>query len=159
MSTSKVPAVIDYLVTLFTNAQATTLNGVTVFDGPAVTADPAPLALWVGVDDPDATAATVAASSTQEWAGLGHQSRNELLSVRCVAQAWSGADDVRTVRQSVYAIIAAVEDLVRNDAALGGNLLFTSPGVTNGELRQLTSGAGAAARVTFTIDGKARIGS
>lgn len=159
-STSRVPAVIDYLVTLFQGAatlgQAT--PPVNIIDGPAATADPGPLALWVGVDDITSDD-PAAADSTQAWAGLGHQARNEQLTVYCVAQAWSGSDDIRPLRTAVYGITSAVEDLIRDDASLGGTV--STPGnaaVTSGQLRQPPVARGRAARVHFAITAQARIG-
>ena len=61
--TSRIPALISYLVGLF---QGSALLGaasppVTVFDGPPTTALDAPLKLFVGLTDPDSTAAESAA--------------------------------------------------------------------------------------------------
>ena len=162
MTTSRVPAVLDYLVTLFQGAatlgQAT--PPVTVIDGPNPTADPGNLTLWVGVDD-IANPEPAAGDSTQAWAGLGHQARNEQIIIYCTAQAWSGDDNVRTMRVAVAGIVAAAEDLVRNDASLGGtvstpgNAAVTAirwqqgPGVTGGRM---------GARAMFQITAQARIG-
>lgn len=161
-TTSRIPAAIDYLVALFQGAatlgQAT--PPVSVIDGPAVTADPGLLALWVGVGDIDpATGAPVTASSTQQWAALGRMARNEQLTIYCTAQAWSGSDDVRTLRVAAAAIVSAVEDLVRGDASLGG--VVSTPGnaaVTAANWQQGPTQRGMAARVTFEITAQARIG-
>jgi hypothetical protein len=171
MTTSRIPAAIDYLVTLFRGA--VTLGGpvvngqqtgpVTVHDGADVTAEAGALALWVGVDDIDpAAGAPEAASATQSWAGLGRMARNEELAIYCVAQAIGGGDDVRSLRLSCAGIVAAVEDLVRADASLGG--VVSTPGnagVTATRWRQgpqLTGDAGMAVRVTVEITAAARIG-
>jgi len=165
MTTSRIPAVIDYLVALFQGAS--TLGHasppVNVIDGPAITADPGPLALWVGVSDIDAAnGAPDAAAGRQEWAGLGRMARKEELTVYCTAQAASGADDVRAMRVSCAAIVAACEDLVRGDASLGG--VVSTPGnaaVTATAWRQgpqLSGQAGMAVRVTFEITAQPRIG-
>ena len=69
MTTSRVPALIDYLVAEFTTAA--TLGAATppvlVFDGPPTTGDPAPLALHVGVDDVFTDAPAAAGTSEQPW--------------------------------------------------------------------------------------------
>lgn len=165
--TSRVPAAIDYLVSLFQNA--VTLGGplvngqqtgpVNVIDGPKVTADPGPLALWVGVDDISPGATPRAATSTQQWAALGRMGRNEDLAIPCTAQAQSGGDDVQTLRLAAAAVMSAVEDLVRNDASLGGTV--NVPGnaaVTSAEWRQGPTAKGMRAWVVFEITAKARIG-
>jgi hypothetical protein len=163
VTTSRVPAVLDYLVTTF-NAAATlgaaaAPNTVLIFDGPVTGLTSAPLVLWVGMDDPDGTGGRRGAVSTQDWAGLGHQARNEFITIHCAADAWTGVDDTRTARLLAYAITSAVEDIVRNDATLGGTV--SVPGnaaVTAGELWQDNTDRGALARVMFDITAQARIG-
>ncbi|WP_239404642.1 hypothetical protein [Frankia sp. Cj3] len=160
MTTSRIPATIDYLVDTFT--AAATLGAasppVAVYDGPVTTQEHAQLSLWVGVDDVDSDSALIAATGEQTWAGLGKQARDELFSVNCVAEAWSGDTGVRAVRTAVYGIVAAVEDIVRTDANLGGTILVTLHGVTGHTLRQNQTSTGAVAQVSFTIACKARIG-
>lgn len=161
MTTSRVPAVIDYLVATFT---ASALLGaatppVLIFDGPVATGAPAQLALYVGLTDPDSTSVETAADSAQVWAGLGHQARNEQIVIHCVAEAWAGSDDIRTQRLAAYAITSAVEDIVRNDATLGNTV--TVPGnaaVTAMTLSQNNTTDGTIARVSFEITAQARIG-
>jgi hypothetical protein len=165
-TTSRVPQVIDYLVILFQAAAALgqATPPVNVIDGPKVTADPGPLALWVGVDDIDAVAAgalPAAAASTQQWmGGLGRGNRTEAVEVHCTAQAWSGSDDVRALRVAVAGIVSAVEDVLRGDPGLGG----MTPGVkdaavTGCDWRQGPTGRGMAARAVFTIAVTAIIGA
>lgn len=158
MATSKIPDVVAWLVPTFTTAP--TLGAadppVLVLDGPEVANEAAKLILWVGVDDPD-DLTPLGAESAQEWAGLGAQRKNELLSIPCVARAWSGANDIASARASAFAILAAVEDVVRGDASLGGTVLVTLDGVSSIRLRQASRPTGAIADVSFQIDAKARI--
>jgi len=158
VTTSRIPALIDYLVTTFT--AASTLGAasppVTVFDGPQTTAAPYPLILWVGVDDPDtADVAPSAAASEQEWAALGKLARNEITTIHCVAEAWTGADDIKSMRTAAFAIEGAVEDIVRTDPFSG--LALYPIGVTGLELRQNNPAEGSQARVSFQIVFKSRI--
>lgn len=162
-TTSRVPATIDYLVTLFGGAATIghATPPVNVIDGPKVTADPGPLALWVGVDDIAAVGAgamPAAAASAQQWIGLGRGGHTETLEIRCVAQAWSGDDDVRSLRVAAYGITSAVEDLLRNDPGLGGTVSKDAT-VTLADLRQGPTGQGMAARIMFTIAATALIGT
>ena len=162
MTTSKVPAIIDYLVTTFT--AASTLGAATppvvVYDGPQTTAASTPLVLWVGLDDPDTDqVAPSAAAAQQEWAGLGKQARNEISTIHCVAEAWTGSaqpGDMSAMRIAAFAIVAAVEDIVRTDP-FSGLALFPDPGVTGLELRQNNTTAGSQARVSFQIAFKSRL--
>ena len=159
--TSRVPPLIDYLVSLFTNAatigQAT--PPVTVYDGPQTTELDPPLALWVGLPDPDNDAAEDAADFTQEWGAIGRLGRNEIITIHCCAQAWSGADDMRTVRLAVTGITSAVETLLQADSTqFGGNVLYPAPGVASGSLRQNNTLQGPIARIPFDLVFRARIG-
>lgn len=160
-TTSRIPALIDYLVTLFTGSallgQAT--PAVTVFDGPAVTGLDAPLKLFVGLSDPDSGGAEPAADSSQEWAALGRLGRNEMITIHCCAEAWAGTDDLKTVRVAATGIVAAVEQLMQSDTTqFGGNVLFPEPGITGLSLLQNTTQQGAVARMAFDLVFKARIG-
>ena len=159
--TSRVPALIDYLVTLFTNAatlgQAT--PPVTIFDGPPTTGLDAPLKLYVGLTDPGSEAAQAAADFTQDWAAIGKQARNETTTVHCCAEAWSGTDPLQPVRLAVTGITAAVETLMQADSSqFGGNVLYPAPGFAAGSLVQNNTDRGAIARVPFDLIFKSRIG-
>ena len=159
--TSRVPALLDYLVALFTNdatlGQAT--PAVTVFDGPPTTELDPPLALYVGLSDPDNQAAEAAADFVQEWAAIGRQGRNETTTIHCCAQAWSGTDSISTMRVAATGIVAAVEVLMQSDSTqFGGNVLYPAPGVSVGALLQNNTSVGAIARVAFDLTFKSRIG-
>jgi len=159
--TSRLPALLTYLVTLFTNdatlGQAT--PPVSVFDGPPTTALDAPLKLYVGLTDPDSDAAESAGESQQAWASLGRRGRDEMVTIHCVAEAWSGDDSISTVRASAMGIVAAVETLLQADATqFGGNVLFPDPGITGIALAQNNTSHGAIARASFDLVFKSRIG-
>jgi hypothetical protein len=155
--TSKVPALLDYLVATFT---ASALLGqavppVTVYDGPPTTGLDAPLKLFVGLDDPDSDQAQLAVTFTQSLSGLDASKRDELSAVNCVAEAWAGTDDPRTVRVAAFGIVTAVETVVRGDTGqFGGNASLAVPGVTAGDLLQNNTTTGAVARVRFQIQFK-----
>src|SRR5215831_20082876 len=128
------------------------VTGVTVLDGPQVTAAPAQLLLYVGLDYPDSEGAVSAASFTQAYSGLDASKRDEFTSVNCVAEAWAGTDDLRTVRVAAFGILAAVETVVRgNTDQFGGNATLADPGVTAAELLQNTTDKGAVAWARFQI--------
>lgn len=149
---SKVPAVLSYLVATFAadSTLGTATSAVAVYDGPVTTEEAAALVLWVGLDDPDSDGGQLAAQSERQWAGLADQ--NETITISCVAEAWSGDDDIATQRVAAYGIVAAVETLVRADATgFGGNGVVANPGVTGSQLRQNNPKDGAQARVSFQI--------
>lgn len=160
--TSRVPALIDYLYNLFsadvTLGTAPAPGTVTVYDGPPTTLLDAPLKLYVGLTDPDNTGGETAADFVQEWAAIGRRGRNEMVTIHCCAEAWSGTDDIRSMRVAVYAIVGAVETLLQADTTqFGGNVLFPAPGMTTGSLLQNNAGA-VTARVPFDLTFKSRVG-
>jgi hypothetical protein len=159
--TSRLPALIDYLVTLFTAdpTLGTATPPVTIFDGPPTTLLDAPLKLYVGLTDPDNEAVETAGDTVQEWAAIGRRGRNETVTIHFCAEAWSGTDSIQTVRLSATAIVAAVEALLQADVTqFGGNTLFPDPGITNLALSQNNTSTGAIARVAFDVTFKSRIG-
>jgi hypothetical protein len=160
VSGSRVPALIDYLVTAFTAAP--TLGAATpqviVYDGPPVTAAPSQLALYVGVDDVFTDAAPLSADSQQARQGLGTK-KLETVTIHCCAVAWAGTDDARTVRVQAFGILAAVEDLVRtNTDKFGGNGDLADPGVSGITLQQSIA-EGTTAQVSFTVTFMSFIGA
>lgn len=160
MATSRVPDVIDYLVTLFTGdatlGAAAAPDTVAVYDGPRIEQSPSQRNLYVGLTDPDGDE-PIAANSEQEWAALGKQAITENLTIHCCAEAWSGETDVRTLRLAAYAIVHAVETLIRADPMLGGLVLFCEPVSGGTELRQEQTTQGVLVKVLFHIDAKARL--
>lgn len=158
MSTTRVPSVIDYLVTTFRAAPtlgASIVTPVTVYDGPPSTDDTSSLLLLVGVDDLESDAPT-AATADQEWVGIGAQRRDEFFSIWLTAVAWVGEQEPGIARTAVAAIVGAVEDITRADASLGGRVLMTLPGVTETTWRQAQTAAGCTCSVSFRIACRAR---
>jgi hypothetical protein len=159
--TSRLPALITYLVTLFTAdpTLGTATPPVTVYDGPPVTLLDAPLKLYVGWTDPDNPDGEPAGESVQSWGALGRLGRDETVTIHCCAEAWSGTDVVATVRTACTGITSAVEVLMQSDATqFGGNVLFPDPGLTNVSVPQNQTAQGALVRQTFDLVFRCRIG-
>lgn len=158
MATTAIPTAMAWLIDTFRAASTIGMAtpAVTVVDGPENYNEAATLLLWVGLEDPDEQA-PAGAEAEQDWAGLGQLHKDDMLRIPCVARAWSGAGDMRTVRTAAFAILGAVEDVVRSNASLGGMVLVTLPGVTNVRLRQGNRSTGLIADVSFEIVAKARI--
>jgi hypothetical protein len=157
LATSKIPAVIDALVTACTNASTIGGAGVSVYDGPHLTTAPDQNVLWIGLDDPDSQGLANSGDSTQSFPGLGTRQRDELGTVYCVAEAWSGSTDVKGARDNAYNIVLAVENLLRADATIAGTFLVGWGEVDGFQFRQGQADVGAVARVSFHIKYKARI--
>lgn len=159
--TSRLPALIDYLVTLFSGdpTLGTASPPVTIFDGTVTTMADSPLKLSVGLSDPDSTGPDPAGESQQSWAAMGRRARDEDVTLHCVAEAWSGADDVKGARAAVYGIVSAVEVLCQADTTqFGGNALYPNPGLTSAALLQDDTTRGQYAQVRFDLVFKSRIG-
>jgi len=161
--TSRIPALTDYLINLFTNdvtlGAAPAPNTVTIYDGPPTTELDPPLKLYVGWTDPDATGGDAGAESQQEWAALGRRARNEQVTIHCCAEAWSGIDDIKAMRTACAGITAAVEVLLQADTSqFGGNVLFPDPGITNISTPQNNPASGSLVRQTFDLIFMCRIG-
>lgn len=168
MSTSTVPFLIDYMyttATASTSLGARPVSPVAVLDGPTVVGEPPPFALWVGMDEasllPGGTDYVLSAVAAQNWVGPGNRQRDEIATIHCVADSWSGDGEsgMKTARDQAYSIISAFEDMTRTDANQGGTVLFTDPGVTNTRLYQMQVSQGSRALVAFDFICKSRIGS
>jgi len=153
MSTpSAVPAAIDALVALF----AATLGAERVFDGPGARDTGEGSYVFVGVGDPDDDGYDDSASGDQSWAWLGHVQRDETFSVHCCVIAWNGDGDQKAARDEAFAIVGKVTDALQADPTLGGVLLY-APGVKSYGLRQIQDGSGAATKLPFDVECRARL--
>lgn len=152
MTTSRVGAVIDALVTTFTAGTAAK-----VFDGPVV------------VSSAPTTFAIVGGSISeslvpiqQDWAGLGHNSRNETAEVPCAVVSQSGDSDplaVKRHRDAALVLLAQLEAAVVADPTLGGAVAAGWLHITSGVLTQDQNQNGCAVSITFTVSYKARLQS
>lgn len=157
MATTIVFDLISQLVETFTAAT----TDVNVYDGQGATDDPGNF-LMVGVSDPDEEGESEAATSTQEWNGLGHKAATELGAVSCCALAWRGevgSDAQRQVREDVRDLVAGVDSALKADPNLGGTvpgLNWVRYGATN-TLRQFSGSEGVRAVFYFEIAYRAHI--
>jgi hypothetical protein len=150
MATSRVPAVLDAL--LAACRAASDLTGVAIVDGPPLTDLTNPDQVFIGWQP---SADDVAAADAQDFAQLGAQRRDEQIDIRCYAESRSGDTVIKTVRDRAYALVGAVENLLRADATLAGTVLWTH--LVAGDLRQPQTDAGALAGVEFAVHARARI--
>jgi hypothetical protein len=158
--TSVIPLVIDALVAACSASPA--LSGVREEDGLGVSEE-ATDALFIGAEDPDSTAYDSAAQSSQEWASIGHLSRDERGSITCAAMSWSPDADPKAARDGVFSMLATVEGVLRADPSLGlvdsgaVALLICEMGADLRHNAYNGGESGAVAVVTFTVDFQARI--
>lgn len=160
MATSAVPAAMDALLSILTEASkraGSALADTQIFDGPALTNLEFGRRLFVGWQ-PDADNA---AALEQDFAYAGARRRDESFQVSCYAEVESGDTDMQQLRTEAFALVAAVETELRaTDAAptaptLNGTVLWAH--LTTGNLQQGQTLAGAAAGVAFTIACRARL--
>lgn len=109
MSTSRIPAAVEALVSIFDAATtATVIDGrwVRVPDGDYLTVG------WTPDDE--------GSSATQDWVGLGNRARNEMIDIPCYIDSFSGDTTTASRRNAAFGVLASCEDAVRADPTLGG---------------------------------------
>jgi hypothetical protein len=146
-TTSRIPATIDALVSIF----ATALPDVQVLDGPPnvnLASDFVTVG-WSPYKD-------TAVDATQQFVSLGTQRREEDFTVACYADSYSGDTGASARRARVFQIVAAVEIALRADATLGGVLTLWAE-MGDCILHQEIDDRGLVVGVTFHIHCKTRI--
>lgn len=147
MSSSRIPACVDALVSLLDAALA-----IEVRDG-AVLQNVERAGLTVGADLDDSTFRW-----EQDWAGLGHSQRDEVFDVPCVLWARSGDNDVATVRTEVFGYFASIESTLRTSENLGITGGFNvRADVRPTAYSQPQTPDGVVCRIDFTVRCQARI--
>lgn len=143
MTTPRIGAVIDALVTL---ARTTTAEA--VYDGPALTGEPAlDFVVIGGTEDPD----DEPSSFNQSWNGLGARTKNESGDITCAVLVGTGGEDVKAARDRALVLLGEVETLVRADPSLGGVLTGGWCHVSGGRHVQRLNTQGLYVRVVFTV--------
>jgi hypothetical protein len=169
--TDQTPAVIDYLVGQCKANAA--LGGasppVSVFDGPTISDVQLvnPQRIWIGADGPALPGAEVtAATFGQNFAFLDHaHTKDDTIDVACAAEMFSGdPTQQQAVRDGAFALMAAVETMLRGDTASGGpgdasmgGLVYWSQVTGPGELIQRQGTAGISALVRFHVTAFTRL--
>lgn len=176
--TDLAPQVIAYL--LAQAAASPVLGGasppVIVIDGQPVTGDVLVVNetgltqwLWIGADglaSPGSMAQ--AATSVQAFSFLDKaRTRDDTIEVQCAAEAVAGSGVMAEARAGAYAVVAAVELLLRGspgtspaspgDASMGGLVYWSE--VISGGLEQGQRAAGAGALVKFKVKAFVRLTS
>jgi len=149
---SKIAAAIDGLLTLTRNLQATSLNGVDIFDGPKMDASQNGRRLFIGFD-----VEGVAGDGEQEWASMpkAGSARAERVTIHCVAESSTGQTDMKARRDDAFAILAAVEGAIKTDPTLNGAVTYANLG-QHIEVRQPETVKGAVCTVFFGVHYYAR---
>lgn len=166
MTTSAIPAALDWLVNACSGGAIAPTGGNTIAvyiqDGPLVTLDPTvfPQRLAIGWDG--LAPGEPAAVGEQEFAAINlARTRNEEFHIWCTAEDWSGDTSMKPRRDNVWALVAQVELLIRGvngnpgDATMGGTVLYSQ--ITATKFTEDQGASGAYATVAFQISAKARL--
>ncbi len=152
ITTSSIAAAIDYLVTAVTTA----MPNANVFDGPPTSDTQLTFddRVWIGYSPLDPQ--TPAAAGDQDFHGLGALRRDEDYAIVCAVEHWTGETAMQPIRDGAFALLAAVETLIRGiggnpgDTTLGGNVLWSGIGGAL-EVSQAQTTNGASVMIQFHI--------
>lgn len=156
MATSAVPAAIDALVSIWTEALAD--DSAVVLDGPPTGDQSKSDYVSVGWQ---AESDDRAAESIQSFASAGARTRDEDFSIACWIDTWTGDRSVRARRVRAYELLAVLENALRatnlapEAPTLNGAVLWSE--LTNSALRQVSTDQGVRAGLAFSITCRARI--
>ena len=131
-------------------AASADLSGVTVHDGPPVTASTPE---WIAVGWQPGSTESV--SMTWDWAQIGGQRSEETYDVLCSFAVSSGDADMNTRRARAIVIRDAIAAAVRADWTLGGAVRLAH--LSEGVMHQEQTDRGSAIGFTFTLSCTARI--
>jgi len=149
-TTSRVGAVLDALVTTLSAGTATA-----VYDGPPLVSDAPTTFVLVGATDEAESVVPI----RQDWAGLGHNSRNETGEIPCAVVSQSGDTVIKTHRDAVLTILGELEAAIVADPTLGGAVQAGWLLIASGDLTQSQNNQGARVTVNFTVEYRARLQS
>lgn len=148
--TSRVPYVLDALVALY----SATVPAVTIFDGPPLQIEDTAAGLFVGCTD-----SSEQVDAHQDWAELGHYSRNEVITVPHLLFLRTGDNDLSATRLALYAYMAAIESALVADVTLGLADGVIRARIASGPLTQTRTGDGLVLKVEFVVEVQARLRS
>lgn len=144
-TTSRMPAVIDALVSTLTAA----LPAAQIIDGPPVTTPDGDY-LSVGWTPTGETPRAV-----QAWSPYGNNARDEVMDIPCYCDSYSGDTEAAPRRTAAYGLFAAVEVALRgsdpNNPPIGAALAPAEVEITSHEVYQEQTEKGLAVGVVFHV--------
>lgn len=143
---SSVPAVLQALVSTLSGAPA--LEGVPVFDGPALDGTSQDAVVTIGyTGDPD-DPSTV--TGQDEYDGMSTARSREQYTVRCAVSVRDGTGDPAAPRTRAFDLLSAIGGVLAANPSLGGACMQAGIGAWNLIDDQATTGA--VATIAFGID-------
>lgn len=162
VTTSRVGTVIEALVAAL-QASPIFADPIRVYDGPLTGGDTMwTQAVFVGFDgnwheDGRGTVPVgvqnTAALINQQLAYVGNTTVREEIELQCVAEAWTGDPQIKTVRDLANALFAGVQTVLRTDPTLGidGSTIATASLATFANVFDAGGNTGCQARFTVHV--------
>ena len=122
MAITAFPLLIDAIVAALRAAPS--LSTATIYDG--IEIDSSNPTNWISVGhDGSEDGEVVAANLRNEYKQLGAKSMFEDGSVNCTLSSWTGDTNLSVCRTSAYALLSAVDTVIRTDPSFGGVVLYS----------------------------------
>lgn len=151
MATTAGEGLIDAMVAAF--KAASSLSGVTIYDG--VEIDSSDPLVWLSVGhDGTEDGEVVAFNSKNEYKALGAKSMFEEGYINCVLSVWNGDTLLSPLRTQARQYISAVDTVIRTDPSFGGVVLWS--GLSDQAVSYSQTNQGAEVKIVFTVYYKAR---
>ncbi len=151
MAITAFPLLIDAIVAAL--RAASSLSTATIYDG--IEIDSSDPTNWISIGhDGSEDGEVVAANLRNEYKQLGAKSMFEEGAVNCTLSSWTGDTNLSVCRTSAYALLSAVDTVIRTDPSFGGVVLYS--GLESHTPTYVQTSQGAAVQINFTIYYKAR---
>lgn len=151
MAITAFPLLIDAIVAALRAAPS--LSTATIYDG--IEIDSSDPTNWISIGhDGSEDGEVVAANLRNEYKQLGAKSMFEDGSINCTLSSWTGDTNLSVCRTSAYALLSAVDTVIRTDPSFGGVVLYS--GLESHTPTYVQTSQGAAVQINFTIYYKAR---
>ena len=124
MAIFSVSTFIDKVVIALKAANANTLAGVKIYDGPEIGVRYTGEAIAVGHDG-NLDGDVFAASGQNEYLSFGAQSLQEEGTVECAIYSFSGTSTLKVLRDRGYVLLAAVNTIILTDNTFSSSVVFS----------------------------------
>lgn len=151
MAITAFPLLIDAIVAALRAAPS--LSTATIYDG--IEIDSSDPTNWISIGhDGSEDGEVVAANLRNEYKQLGAKSMFEDGSINCTLSSWTGDTNLSVCRINAYALLSAVDTVIRTDPSFGGVVLYS--GLETHTPTYVQTNQGAAVQINFSIYYKAR---
>ena len=132
---------------------ATSLRGISIFDGPVVNGKYGAEAIVVGhdgspIDD------YVPTSGSNAYRGLGAQRMQEIGALECVIHSMPGKTDLKVLRDRAFVILGLIDSVIRSDSSFGQTVQWS--GIGQWSQHYVAPNDQQGVKIIFTIEYTAR---